>query len=277
MKQLYIPTFNKLTKVDKEFLKLNPNAMQEKNPDIVVVSGGDGSLLHAIQDYGYHGVPFFGIAAGTVNFLMNEVNIADLEKDKFINLNIIESYTLQVKVIRKRTNGSVRRVFQATATNDIVLGNRIMDYNDFEIKGIKELSDNEQLSGFTFRPVTEKEKPHRVKGMGLVFSTALGSTAFFTNNHGEIIENMTGKTIGVATIVSDLENSFNLHTELEDKIRVTIKSERTKCSMYIDGETQVFELKRGDKVIVTKGPKVKLAFLDLENFKEKRKKMVKSK
>jgi NAD+ kinase len=56
--------------------KLNQLNQQKKKKQIelIVVVGGDGTLLHAIKSYMNLGVPFFGINTGTVGFLMNDLD-----------------------------------------------------------------------------------------------------------------------------------------------------------------------------------------------------------
>jgi len=251
MKILYIPTFNKTTEIDSFFQKNKSETFFEKNPDIIFVSGGDGSLLHAIQEYQHLNVPFFGIANGTKNFLMNEVSVKDLHDKKFYRFETIETPTIKIKVKRRRSNGTKYNIFKAIATNDVVFGNRIMDYNTFYISGI---------GSFDFD----------IKGMGLIFSTAIGSTAFFQNNHGKILKDLRNGTIGVASIVAEKDKAFNEHITLDKKLKVRIDSERNSCSIYIDGETKVFKLKKGDEVIIERGPSVKLSFKNLDDFYKKR-------
>ena len=43
-----------------------------ENPNLVLVIGGDGTMLHAIQKYWGLRIPFFGINAGHLGFLMND-------------------------------------------------------------------------------------------------------------------------------------------------------------------------------------------------------------
>jgi NAD kinase len=62
--------------IQKEF----PQMLKEKNPDLILVSGGDGAILHAIQEYNHFKVPFFGYGTGTLNFLMNELDLNKLKK-----------------------------------------------------------------------------------------------------------------------------------------------------------------------------------------------------
>jgi NAD kinase len=250
MKILYIKTFNKVTDIDIFIENNYPEFLYEKNPDIIFVSGGDGSLLHAIQEYRYLNVPFIGVANGTKNFLMNKIN-----KNFFKNINInlidfIETSTLEVEIFRSRSNKSSYSVFKTLATNDIIFGNRIMDYNEFIIEGL-------------FNNILN------IKGMGLVFSTAIGSTAFFYNNGGKIIPNFKDNIIGAASIVSERDKSFNDHFSINE-IHIEIKSTRNICSLYIDGESKVFELKFNDIIKITNGEKIKLGFLNFEDFFQKR-------
>jgi NAD+ kinase len=231
MKTLYIPTFNKTTEIDSYFFRHKAKEIEEKKPEYIIVSGGDGSLLHAIQDYQYMKVPFIGIAAGTLNFLMNEVSLKEIKNLKKEDITIIKAYTLKIKVKRERSNGSEKTVFKAIAMNDIVFGGRIMDYNSFDIRGFK-------------------QKEISIKGMGLIFSTAIGSTAFYYNNGGVPIKDIGKGIIGIASIVSERNKAFNEHMTLDKTISVEIRSERNTCSLYIDGETQVFELKKGDTILI---------------------------
>ena len=54
-----------LSKLDVDIVA--PNSQS----DIIIVLGGDGSLLHTIHKYMHLQIPFYGINSGTVGFLMN--------------------------------------------------------------------------------------------------------------------------------------------------------------------------------------------------------------
>ncbi len=45
---------------------------EDDDPNLVVVFGGDGSMLHAIQQHWRRRVPFFGVNAGHLGFLLND-------------------------------------------------------------------------------------------------------------------------------------------------------------------------------------------------------------
>ena len=61
---------------------------ESDDPDLVLVLGGDGTMLHAIREYWRLRVPFVGVNTGHLGFLMNERLPLDLS-----NLELI-SYTL---------------------------------------------------------------------------------------------------------------------------------------------------------------------------------------
>ncbi len=73
--------------------------------DIIVVLGGDGTMLSALQRYHKLGKPFFGINLGTIGFLLNpfrEQNLAErLERTEQFRLHPLrmEAYTLDGKKV----------------------------------------------------------------------------------------------------------------------------------------------------------------------------------
>jgi len=247
MRILYIPNHNKETYIDTFFKTRYPESLIEKKPELIIVSGGDGSLLHAIQDYKYLKVPFFGIAAGTKNFLMNNIEIEDIQKIFKRKFNIIKASTLKVSVNRICSNNTKNIIFESSVTNDIVLGGEIMDFNTFNIEN------------------------KIIKSMGIVISTPLGSTAFHYNNWGKIIKNIDSNEIGVATIVSDRSQKINKIINLKKSIEIKILSERSIVSLFIDGTTKIFKLKYGDIIEIKRNEPIELCIIDKKGFEKKRK------
>lgn len=253
MRILYVPSYGNRSQVDNIFKNKWPETLKEKNPEVIIVSGGDGGMLHAIQDYADYNVPFFGIAAGTLNFLMNNIDIIEDPVQMINHTDWIETSLVKVKVKREKSNGDWKTVFKAQAANDLVLGHRIMDYHEFKIKNVFKEDFN-------------------IKGMGLIISTPLGSTAFHYNNRGSIIQDISGKEIAMSTIVSERKKSFEKRIELHDqKIQVSLVSDRAAGALYIDGQTKVFKIIQNDKIIIKRGKKIKIGFLNKEDFFSKRK------
>ena len=47
------------------------NKPKESSFDLVIVLGGDGTMIRAARSYGYRGIPLLGVNMGTVGFLSN--------------------------------------------------------------------------------------------------------------------------------------------------------------------------------------------------------------
>jgi len=130
MKIRYI--YNKKDTRNKNFTKLIqtkfPKFINEKNPDLILVAGGDGAMLHAITDTIDLCVPYFGKALGTMNFLMN-----DFDNDEIIIKNLINQelkiHTIKTYAISASLDG--KKIGEAI--NEVVLGNNISDYFNFNI------------------------------------------------------------------------------------------------------------------------------------------------
>ena len=95
---------------------------EEEPKDLVLVAGGDGTLLSAVKKFAYLDVPFFGIGRGTENFLLNPVLSCPELVWIFQNFDkcaLIKTRLLDVKFILN--NGAV---FETTAFNDVYFNAR---------------------------------------------------------------------------------------------------------------------------------------------------------
>ena len=62
---------SKRLKNDNKLLKKFKNHTLQ-SPNVIIVCGGDGFMLRAIQKFYRFSKPFFGINCGTIGFLMNQ-------------------------------------------------------------------------------------------------------------------------------------------------------------------------------------------------------------
>ena len=133
--------------------------------DLIVVLGGDGSMLHAAADALTYNVPLLGINMGRVGYL------ASLEPDELDALSKLfdgsymlnEHITLSVSVRRK--NGE--EIFLGNVLNDVVVG------------GTGHLSDMRLYHG-------EHHLDYRADG--LIVATPTGSTAYSLSAGGPVME-----------------------------------------------------------------------------------------
>lgn len=138
----------------------NKYIIEENN--IIKAVGGDGTLIKSIHLFKNKNKPFFGVSAGTVNFLMNE-------EDSVCTEHIIEKFNLiDIEVFftnKVNENKVISKKFEAF--NDIVLG-EFNAWIDFEC-----IHNDLAIENF--------------KGSGVIVSTSQGSTGINKNNLGTIL------------------------------------------------------------------------------------------
>lgn len=216
-----------------------PQLLSEKNPDLILVAGGDGAMLHTISEYINTNAIFFGKARGTFNFLMNEFEnseeiVSSLIHDT-LSLHIIQSSLIKVSVDNK---------FIGKAANDILIGDSVNGYYHFTIS-----SEDMSFSNFEF------------KGGGICIATSLGSTGFNFNNSGPILPINSHMWVLTGIICNRLIN------DIITKQRVTINA---SCGrIFLDG---IDKGKVSEENIIKLEPdnSIKLGFLNESKFLHKR-------
>lgn len=252
--------FNETDERQKSYIKYLhrtfPEIINEENPEMYFVIGGDGSMLHAHNNTIDKTIPYFGKGFGTLNFIMNnyenDFEVLDGMLEDRIVPDIIE--TSKIKIIIEKVNGEN---IEKVAINDIVIGNNIMDWHEFII--------NNETGSFN---------DFYLKGMGICLSTPLGSTAFNLNNRGKVLP-LESNIWGMTGVVCD-HNVNEIMTA--QKMDITINSLRQEPIIYIDGVATAIPLEKGDKIFIEDEPqKFKLAFVDIKEFFNKRTKLIQKK
>ncbi len=225
-----------------------PQFIKEENPDLILVSGGDGAILHAIQNYNHFQVPFLGRGAGTLNFLMNKFEddekiLDDLVSDK-IDLTTLKTQAIKVEFKDKKG----KKETLGMAVNDIVLGSSIMGYHSFKLN----------TKDFSFRDF-------EVSGTGICISTELGSTAYNFNLGGPVIP----LESGLWTVVGIATNRYLSDILKAQEMEIMFNKEEP-MNVFIDGIKINKKLAVGTKIYLTCGDQVKIAFLNKTSFLKKR-------
>ncbi|HJK87675.1 MAG TPA: NAD kinase [Candidatus Megaira endosymbiont of Hartmannula sinica] len=86
----------------------NPN-----EADLIIVLGGDGSMIHAIDTYKKYNIPFYGINFGTVGFLLN-----NCDKKNIIS-NITKSDVVSLPFLSMEVTNGDGDIFRYEAVNEV--------------------------------------------------------------------------------------------------------------------------------------------------------------
>lgn len=203
--------------------------------ELVVVLGGDGTLISVARLFSGREVPILGVNLGSLGFL-TEITVEELysvlEHCLLGNPNISERMMLEVVV----TRGS-SEIKRCDVLNDVVI-------NKGAIARIIELEakvDRRNLSTF--------------KSDGLIISTPTGSTGYSLSAGGPVVHPLMGCIIITPICPHTLTNRPIVITD-ESVISIVVKSSfDEKVYLTLDGQVGV-ELQEGDTVEVRRAFKV---------------------
>ena len=134
-----------------------------ENADVVVVLGGDGTMLETLHKLFDHRVPIYGMNRGTIGFLMNEFRIGGLKK-RLESAQIVELHPLRMEVTTVSGDRS-----QAYCINEVAL-----------------LRQTRQAAKLRISIDGKIRMPELICD-GAVVATPAGSTAYNLSAHGPII------------------------------------------------------------------------------------------
>ncbi len=151
-----------------KFVKDCFNTVDEDNidqADVIVVLGGDGTMLNAIHQNMTRGIPFYGINCGSVGFLMNELEKPTADVGVKIRA-AVESTINPIRVEYWTEDGENSSTL---AINDVSLMRQSSQAAKLRIK------------------INNEVKLEELIGDGLIVSTPVGSTAYNRSAGGPII------------------------------------------------------------------------------------------
>lgn len=200
--------------------------------DLILVLGGDGTLLAAARNVHPHNVPILAVNLGSLGFL-TAVTVGELYDTLELVLNgnhqIDSRKMLQVQVVR---SGSVAGSYHAL--NDAVLNkaaiSRILDFEAYV--------DGEFLTLF--------------KADGLILSTPTGSTAYSLAAGGPIVYPSVEAFL-VTPICPHTLTNRPLVIPDRSRIEIVIKSEAESVFLTVDGQVGL-SLHNEERVVCTLSP-----------------------
>jgi NAD+ kinase len=202
--------------------------------DLIVVLGGDGTLLSVARLVGERQTPILGINLGALGFLtqaaMEEAR-ASLERVLAGNYTVDRRITLEAEVLS--TDGPVRHRAALTALNDVVIHKRQLG----RLLELDVLADGQYFCSY--------------RADGLIVATPTGSTAYALSAGGPIIF----PTLEVVVLAPICPHTLtNRPVVLPDSCALEIRVQATDhdAMLTADGQEGV-SLGARDRVVVRKG------------------------
>lgn len=198
--------------------------------DMLIVLGGDGTLLHIAEKAARHAIPVLGINLGNLGFLTelteNETFQA-LERVLAGKLTIENRLMLKARLVNKEQVTDYRY-----ALNDVVIAKNVLD----RLLRLSARADAEYITTY--------------KADGLIFSSPTGSTAYNLSAGGPLVYPGLA-TITVTPICPFMLSSRPIILPADKRIRTRFESGTgtERAQIIIDGQA-FWEMRHGDELEV---------------------------
>jgi len=199
--------------------------------DMIIVLGGDGTLLGVARLAAGFNVPLLGANFGGLGFL-TEVTLEEIQSillKIFSNNYVIdERVLLQIQIIRKG-----KKVAESNALNDVVVSKgTLVRMISLEIR-------------------TNGDLITSIRGDGLIVSTPTGSTAYSLSAGGPILHPSV-EALLLTPISPHMLTNRPVVIPLSARVEVILKSQEKGPLAIIDGQVG-FELFPGDHLEISRG------------------------
>lgn len=210
----------------------------ELNSDLIIIIGGDGSMLKSIRENINNDIPILGINQGRLGFL-TDLNIDKLSVnlEKILKGNYIQEKRSLLQATIKKSNHKKPTHIKYHAVNEIVL------YNDKIPKLIE------------FQIYINGKFILQQRADGLVIATPTGSTAYSLSAGGPILD----PKLKVITLVPLYPHTLSSRPIVinEDSIielKIINQNLNIEYGLNFDGQKNI-SLNIEDQIIITKHPK----------------------
>ncbi len=219
-----------------------PSAWKDR-VDLVLVLGGDGTILRVARDLVGTELPIMGINLGDMGFL-TALEVTELKKGLRQVLEgryeVMGRMMLSARVLRQG-----QEMARYEALNDVVISkgpfSRIIE----------------------LRTYINDDFLEKYPGDGVIISTPTGSTGYSLSAGGPIV-NPSLHVLIITPICPHLLHHRSVIVHKEDEIRIQVLTRHAEVVLTVDGQ-QGFTLQNEDQVIVKNSPHQ----TKLVNFKEK--------
>ena len=217
-----------------------------KAAELVLVVGGDGTMLRVARELKGSQTPLLGINVGGLGFL-TAVSAADLEEA--LEKVWRGAYRFESRALIEASGKSRGKAFRSVALNEFVISRR----NISRLIELETLVDGQFLT--------------RYRGDGLIVSSPTGSTAYSLAAGGAVVY-PTAEVFLLTPICPHALLNRSLVVNLNSNIEVAIISIQPESTLSADGQLER-ELSAGDRLIIRRSRNsVCLAHLEGSSFFE---------
>ncbi len=219
--------------------RLMPIAEMPAHVGLMIVLGGDGTLLHVARNFIGTEVPILGINLGRLGFL-TDTPVGSMfhvvEEVLAGHLKTNRHFSLTAEIWRQ---GKV--IASGNAMNDVVI----------------ERSAHPRMIGFEM--YVRDQFVFRMRGDGLILATPAGSTAYALSAGGPIIHPKVN-AIAVVPVCPHTLSNRPVVVSADDGIELHLVESPLAASLNLDGQ-ELLTLQENDRVVIHKGDGVSLVYL----------------
>ncbi|MCP4341048.1 MAG: NAD(+)/NADH kinase [Desulfobulbaceae bacterium] len=198
-------------KINVSLNKIDPNL------DMIIVLGGDGTLLHIAEKAARHAIPVLGINLGNLGFL---TELTENETFKALERILAGELTVENRLMLKtRLMSNGQATDYRYALNDVVITKNVLD----RLLRLSTKADEEYITTY--------------KADGLIFSSPTGSTAYNLSAGGPLVYPGLA-TITVTPICPFMLSSRPIILPAEKRIntRYDAGNDTERAQVIIDGQ-----------------------------------------
>jgi NAD+ kinase len=196
--------------------------------DMVIVLGGDGTLLHIAEKAARHGIPVLGINLGNLGFL---TELTENETFQALEHILTNRVTIENRLMLKaRLFSGGQPTTYRYALNDIVINKNVRD----RLLNLSTTADREYITTY--------------KADGLIFSSPTGSTAYNLSAGGPLVYPGLA-TITVTPICPFMLSSRPIILPADKRIKTRFDASHNteNAQVIIDGQA-FWEMKNNDEL-----------------------------
>jgi len=207
---------------------ITPFKVGRDRVDLIIVLGGDGSMLQTARMLNPDPTPLLGVNLGNVGFL-TELEIDDLpaavKQLRAGEFRLEERMMLSVAVVRGDA-----RVFSGVALNDVVITRGTM------------------ARIIRLRTFINKENVLDTSADGLIVASPTGSTAYSLSAGGPIVHPGLNCLI-ITPICPHTLSSRSVITPSDEQLTVEVEADHAEIMLTVDGQVS-YPLRPGDRIAI---------------------------